>query len=91
MYFEYSGVYDQWLQSKQSKQLCLRDSTSQNRPWPGVTGLETDHCRRRLTAILLVAAVRTVAEAVTAEASDDAVAAGGAGEESGSAFGLDFG
>lgn len=35
----------------------------------------------RLTAIFLVAPVRTVAEAVAAEASDDAMDAIGAGEE----------
>lgn len=42
-------------------------------------------------AVLLVAAVRTVAETVTAEPPDDAVSARGAGEKRGGAFGLDLG
>lgn len=42
-------------------------------------------------AVLLIAAVRTVAEAVTAEPPDDAVSARGAGEKRGGAFGLDLG
>ena len=37
----------------------------------------------RLTAVVLVAPVRTVGEPVAAEASDDAVDAVGAGEEGG--------
>lgn len=44
-----------------------------------------------LTAILLVAAVRTVLEPVTAEAADDAVDAAGAGEERGAALRLSLG
>lgn len=47
-------------------------------------------CRVRLTAVLLVAAVGTVTEAVTAEASDDAVDAISTGEERRSALGLDL-
>lgn len=38
-------------------------------------------CRVRLTAVLLVTPVRTVTEAVAAEASDDAVDAISTGEE----------
>jgi len=40
-------------------------------------------CCARLTAVFLVTSVRTVAEAVTVEASDDAMDAISAGEECG--------
>lgn len=58
-----------------------------------VSALETGLCahKRVPCAVLLVTAVRTVTEAVTAEPPDDAVSARGASEERGGTFGLDLG
>lgn len=43
-----------------------------------------------LTAVLLIAAIGTVLEAVAPEAANDAVDPTGAGEERGTTFGLGF-
>lgn len=46
--------------------------------------------RLPLTTVLLIAAVRTILEAVAAEAANDAVDPTGAGEERGTTFGFGF-
>lgn len=46
--------------------------------------------RLPLTAVLLIAAIRTVLEAVAPEAADDAVDPTGTGEERGTTFGFGF-